>query len=511
MRKNSVPETQEVVLIGAGIMSATLAVLLKKLYPTLAITVYEKLDVISGESSNAMNNAGTGHAGFCELNYTPQNEDGSIDIKKAIDVASSFELSREFWSYLIKNNLIDNAEDFISATPHLSFVWGKDDVNFLRTRWETITTHPLFKDMEYSEDPEQIAKWIPLVMKDRKPGEPVAATRMESGTDVNYGELTRKILLNLMFNNDIELHIAHEIKDLAKQTDGSWELKVKNLTTKKKFTKKANFVFIGAGGKAITLLEKSNIKEAKGYGGFPVSGEWLVCNNPEVVEQHQAKVYGKAKIGAPPMSVPHLDTRRINGKTTLLFGPFAGFSTKFLKNGSYWDFMGSMRKDNIIPMISAGAHNVPLTKYLIDQVRQSKEDKIATLRDYFPDAKAEDWDEELAGQRVQVIQKDGKGGALKFGTEIVCAQDGSIAGLLGASPGASTAVSIMIGLIQRCFPEQFDSEWKTKIQDMIPSYGRTDLDEAHYLNSRQNTAKILSLIPKTLNTQHKEVASSYVS
>ncbi|GLB48212.1 malate dehydrogenase (quinone) [Neptunitalea lumnitzerae] len=509
MRKNSVPETQEVVLIGAGIMSATLAVLLKKLDPTLTITVYEKLDVISGESSNAMNNAGTGHAGFCELNYTPEKEDGSIDIKKAIDVASSFDLSREFWAHLVENEIISNPEDFITPTPHMSFVWGEDDVNFLRKRWETLSTHPLFKDMKYSEDWDEIASWLPLVMKDRKKGEPVAATRMEHGTDVNYGELTRKILMNLLFHNQIDLHMAHEVKNLKKKEDGSWELKVKNLATKKKSTKKANFVFIGAGGKAITLLEKSHIKEAKGYGGFPVSGEWLICNNPEVVKQHHAKVYGKAKIGAPPMSVPHLDSRQINGKASLLFGPFAGFSTKFLKNGSYWDFVGSMRKDNIVPMMSAGIHNIPLTKYLIEQVRQTKEDKLNALRDYFPDAKAEDWDEELAGQRVQVIQKDGKGGVLKFGTEIVCCEDGSLAGLLGASPGASTAVSIMIDLLQRCFPERFEAAWKGKIQEIIPSYNKASIAPKEYSDSRQRTAAILGLTPAM---QHKrEEVSSYVS
>lgn len=495
MSKNSVPATQEVVLIGAGIMSATLAVLLKKLNPTLSVTVYEKLDVISGESSNAMNNAGTGHAGFCELNYTPQKENGIIDIHKAIDVASSFELSREFWSFLVTENLIQNPEEFISPTPHISFVWGEEDVNFLRKRWELLKEHPLFKDMEFSDDHDKIAEWAPLVMQNRKNDVPVAATRMVSGTDVNYGELTRKILLNLMFTNQIELHIAHEVKDLDKREDGKWDLTVKNLTTRKKFTKTADFVFVGAGGRAITLLEKSRIKEAKGYGGFPVSGEWLVCNNPEIVNQHHAKVYGKAKMGAPPMSVPHLDTRIINGKTCLLFGPFAGFSTKFLKNGSYWDFPSSMKKDNIVPMMSAGIHNIPLTKYLIEQVRQSKEDKMEALREYFPDAKTEDWFEETAGQRVQVIKKNGKGGVLQFGTEIVYAKDGSIGGLLGASPGASTAVAIMIELLQKCFPQQFETEWKAKITEMIPTYGNKTCDAAKCEASREKTARILGLIP----------------
>lgn len=490
---SSATESKQVVLIGAGIMSATLAVFLNKLDPTLKIIVYEKLDVISGESSNATNNAGTGHSGFCELNYTPQKEDGSIDIAKAINIASSFELSREFWSFLVNEKVIKNPEEFIQAVPHLSFVWGEDDVDFLKKRWEMLKEHPLFKGMEFSDDPKEIEDWIPLIMNNRNSTEKVAATKMNNGTDVNFGELTRKILLGLFFKKNIELHMAHEVKDINKTKEGKWEIKVKNLTTKKKNKVQADFVFVGAGGRALNLLERSDIDEIKGFGGFPVSGEWLICNNEAIINQHHAKVYGKAKVGAPPMSVPHLDTRLINGKPSLLFGPFAGFSTKFLKNGSYWDFFDSMKTSNLVPMLSAGAHNIPLTKYLIDQVRQSKKDKIEALKEYYPDAKYEDWDQETAGQRVQVIKKSGKGGILQFGTEIVSTKDGSLAGLLGASPGASTAVKIMIDLLQTCFPERFENEWKAEIQHMIPSYGKTNLTEQDYMESRKRTSTVLGL------------------
>ena len=400
-------KSADIVLIGAGIMSATLAVLLKELNPNFNITLFEKLDVVSGESSDALNNAGTGHSGYCELNYTPQKPDGSIDIKKAIDVAKWFELSREFWAYLVESGHIKNPSDFIRSTPHISFVWGENDVNFLQKRWEALHTHPLFQGMQYSEDYATLKEWMPLVMEGRTPSQKVAATKMDQGTDVNFGALTRSIVADLFLQKGIELKVAHEVKKLKKVGD-KWVVKVKNLTTDNKFKVEADFVFIGAGGGSLYLLEKSGIEEAEGFGGFPVSGEWLICNNPEVIEKHYVKVYGKAKVGAPPMSVPHLDSRVIDGKNQLLFGPFAGFSTKFLKNGSYWDLPKSIEWSNIKPMLAAGLHNIPLTKYLIEQVRQSKDEKIEALREFFPNAVGSDWDEAVAGQRVQVIKKIGR-------------------------------------------------------------------------------------------------------
>jgi malate dehydrogenase (quinone) len=482
----------EIVLIGAGIMSATLAILLKELNPHCNITLFEKLDVVSGESSDALNNAGTGHSGYCELNYTPQKPDGTIDTKKAIDVAKSFELSREFWAYLVESGHIKNPNDFIRSTPHISFVWGDEDVNFLQKRWEALHTHPLFRGMEYSEDFETLKSWMPLVMENRDPNQKLAATRMDQGTDVNFGSLTRLIVADLFIKKGITLKVAHEVKKL-KKVEGKWEVKVKNLATDKKFKVQADFVFIGAGGGSLWLLEKSGIEEAEGFGGFPVSGEWLICNNPEIIEKHYVKVYGKAKVGAPPMSVPHLDSRVIDGKNQLLFGPFAGFSTKFLKNGSYWDLPKSIEWSNIKPMLAAGLHNIPLTKYLIEQVSQSNDEKIEALREYYPNAQAKDWDEAIAGQRVQVIKKDNKeGGVLQFGTEIVTSKDGSIAALLGASPGASTSVKIMLDVIEKCFPEELKN-WESKIKQMIPSYQMPDSDFEQLKENRHKANKVLQL------------------
>jgi malate dehydrogenase (quinone) len=479
----SVKSAPDIVLIGAGIMSATLGALLKELQPELTIEIFERLDVIAGESSDAWNNAGTGHSAFCELNYTPEKKDGSIDIGKAIKIAESFEISKEFWSFLVQAGCVKSPKNFIQSIPHMSFVWGEQNVAYLKKRQQALSSNNLFKGMEFSDDQEVIKKWIPLVMEGRDPNEKVAATRMESGTDINFGALTRSLITFLQQQPGISLNLEHEVRDLEQGEDGKWKLKVKDLKTGKKRTLYTKFVFIGAGGGSLPLLEKSGIDEGKGYGGFPVSGQWLICKNPEIIEKHAAKVYGKASVGAPPMSVPHLDTRVIDGKKALLFGPYAGFSTKFLKKGSWLDLPRSIKFNNIRPMLAAGLDNLPLTKYLIDQVRQSPEERMEALKEFLPEAKIEDWELEVAGQRVQVIKKDPEhGGILEFGTEVVSAADGSIAALLGASPGASTAVSIMLELLNRCFKKELATEaWKNKLLQMIPSYGKKLADEPEML------------------------------
>lgn len=464
---------KKIVLIGGGIMSATLGVLLKKLMPGAEIAIFERLDRVGAESSEAMNNAGTGHSAFCELNYTPEKKDGAVDISKAIKIASAFEVSKEFWAWLVRYRCITHPENFIRPVPHISFVWGEENVAFLRNRYETLRLHPLFEGMVFSDDPATLTTWMPLVMTGRDPAEPVAATKMDLGTDVDFGALTRALFGYLEKQAGVSLHLNSEVRDLERQDTGTWRVTVKDLVQSESRELEADFVFIGAGGGALPLLEKSNIEEAEGYGGFPISGQWLVCDNPEVIAKHHAKVYGKASVGAPPMSVPHLDTRVVNGKKTLLFGPFAGFSTKFLKNGSYWDLPASIELENFIPMLAAGWQNMALTRYLIQQVTQSADDRFEALLEYFPGARQEDWHLAIAGQRVQVIKKDDKKvGVLEFGTELVSAADGSIAALLGASPGASTAVSAMIDVLKKCFPHEMKTpEWKGLLRQMVPSYG----------------------------------------
>jgi malate dehydrogenase (quinone) len=494
--KPLVPET-DVALIGAGIMSATLGIILKELNPDLTIQVFERLDQPGTESSDAWNNAGTGHAAFCELNYTPQKADGTVDISKAIKICEAFEVSRELWAYLTEKKYLGDPKTFITSVPHISFVWGKDNVSYLRTRYEAMSKSPLFAGMTYTEDRDRITQWAPLIMKGRKGKEPLAATHMPIGTDVNFGAQTRSLFAQLEKMPGVTVHYNIETLDIDPHKKGGWEVITKSLLHEGKASVRAKrFVFLGAGGATLHLLKKAEIEERKGYGGFPVSGLWLKCNNEEIIQQHQSKVYGKASVGAPPMSVPHVDTRMIDGKKELLFGPFAGFSTRFLKSGSRLDLAKSIKFDNLLPMVSAGLRNVPLTKYLIEQLRLSPEDRLAALQDYVPTAKLKDWELKQAGQRVQVIKKDeGRGGKLEFGTEAVVSADGSVAALLGASPGASTAAAIMFGILPRCFKKESQSDaWQAKLHEMAPSMGVALANDAARVQATRNrTAKILGL------------------
>lgn len=491
-------KTVDVLLVGAGAMSSTLAMMLKQLDPSLKICVVERLKTVAKESTDGWNNAGTGHAAYCELNYTPQDEQGNVDVTKALSINSAFELSLQFWSYLVKSGVLPKPSEFINRTPHLSYVWGEDNVSFLRKRFEKLSANHLFEGMEYSEDKETLAKWMPLVMNGRKGDEPVAATYMARGSDVDFGSLARYMIEHLEKQNDFELVLNHDVEDLQRSSQGGWSVLMKDRESGDVTRVRAGFVFLGAGGGALPLLQKSEIPESKGYGGFPVSGQWLVCSDSSIADQHHAKVYGKAAIGAPPMSVPHLDTRVINGKKALLFGPFAGFTTKFLKKGSIMDLPGSIRGNNLKPMMSVGMNNMDLTKYLISEVFQSDGARMDSLRQYFPEAKDADWTLADAGKRVQIIKKDPNGkGKLEFGTEIVAAEDGTIASLLGASPGASTAVHAMVDVIEKCFADKLENDgWKDKLKAMIPSYGEDLIEnEALLREVRTMTLDTLDLNP----------------
>lgn len=484
----------DIILIGAGIMSATLGTLLKELVPEWEITVFEKLENAGEESSNEWNNAGTGHAALCELNYTVEKPDGSVDISKAININEQFQVSMQFWSYLVKSKLIQNPEDFIRQLPHMSLVQGEENITFLKNRFKALSKNPLFQGMEFSDDPEKLLEWIPLIMEGRVWNEPIAATKVDTGTDVNFGALTRMLFEHLESKN-VDIKYNHSVDGIKRTSEGLWELKVRNTFSGTVKHQTAKFVFIGGGGGSLHLLQKSGIPEGKNIGGFPVSGLFMVCNNPDVVEQHHAKVYGKAKVGAPPMSVPHLDTRYIDNKKSLLFGPFAGFTPKFLKNGSMLDLITSVKPNNLLTMLAAGTKEIPLTKYLIQQVMQSKEQRMEELREFIPTAKSEDWDLVVAGQRVQVIKDTEAGGkgTLQFGTEVITGADGSIAALLGASPGASTAVHVMLEVIKKCFPQQM-KEWEMKIKEMIPSYGLSLMDNPDLLHEiHTSTAEVLGL------------------
>ena len=476
----------DVVLIGAGIMSGTLGTLIKEILPEQSITIFEAQNAVATESSNEWHNAGTGHSALCELNYTAGKADGSVDITKALNINEKYQLSLEMWSYLVAKGDIENPAQFIRKLPHMSFVQGEKDVNFLRKRFEALAQHPLFEGMQFSDDRETLAKWIPLMMQNRQGNAPLAATLIERGTDVNFGELTRKLFKNLQ-KQGCELKLGHRVQNIQKTTEG-WTLTVKD-SSDQILQHSCKFLFIGCGGGTLPLLQKTGIKEGKHIGGFPVSGIFMICRNPEIVEKHHAKVYGKAKIGAPPMSVPHLDTRFIEGKKSLLFGPFAGFTMKYLKHGSQLDFPLSFKPDNFSTMVIAGIKNIPLTNYLIKQALLNKEQRMAELREFYPEAKSEDWDVIIAGQRVQII-KDlaNERGSLCFGTEVITSEDKSVAALLGASPGASTSVDAMLSVFSKCFVEKHP-ELQVKLKQIVPSYGEKLRDKPELIHQIRSKAE----------------------
>ncbi|WP_459204547.1 malate dehydrogenase (quinone) (plasmid) [Ralstonia pseudosolanacearum] len=488
----------DVLLVGGGIMSSTLGVWLHELEPNWSMMMVERLDGVAQESSNGWNNAGTGHSALAELNYTPEKSNGKIDISKAVEINEGFQVTRQFWTYQVKTGVLKNPRSFINSTPHMSFVWGEDNVRYLKKRYEALQASPLFRGMQFSDDYDQISKWVPLMMEGRDRSQKVAATWMPVGTDVNFGEITRQFVGYLQSQPQFTLSLSSEVRDIKRNDDGTWRVSYVNLKSGEHQDVDTKFLFIGAGGGALRLLQASGIPEARDFAAFPVGGSFLVTENPEVVNRHLAKAYGKASVGSPPMSVPHLDTRVIDGKRIILFGPFATFSTKFLKNGSYMDLFSSTTSHNVMPMLHVGVDEFPLVQYLAGQLMLSDEDRFNALKEYFPLAKKEDWRLWQAGQRVQIIQRDeAKGGILKLGTQIVKSKDGTIAGLLGASPGASTAAPIMLGVLETVFKDKLATPaWQQKVHQMIPTYGiKLNNNPAKVYEEWVATAEALQLSP----------------
>ena len=494
--KQLINRQYDIICVGGGIMSATLATILKLLEPDLKIIIFERLDEVALESSAAMNNAGTGHSAFCELNYTPRKDDGSIDISKAIRIFEEFEISKQFWSHLVKEELLEDPESFINTIPHHSWVPGEKNVKFLKDRYKAMSSHFMFENMEYSEDFDTLESWFPLIMRNRDQNEKMAATRMELGTGVNFGALTKGLVHSLREKFDIPVLTNHEVKDIDPGREQEWLAEIENLETGETTYYDAQNVFVGAGGGALPLLQRVETDAKDGYGGFPISGQWLFCKNEELIKQHSGKVYSKAGVGSPPMSVPHLDTRFIKGKKELMFGPFAGFSTRFLKEGSLTDLPRSINSSNLPSMWGVFWHNLDLTKYLIDQVRMGHEERVGELRAFIKDAKPEDWELKVAGQRVQIIKRDKKeGGVLEFGTDVIHSDDGSITALLGASPGASVSVKIMLEVLEIVFPEKLATpKWQNKLSEMIPFWNRDIRDhEKEFKRVQAQTSELLKL------------------
>ncbi len=492
-------ENPDVILIGSGVMSANLGALLKRLDPRLTIQLYEVTDALAQESSDGWNNAGTGHAGICELSYTPKREaDGSVNVSKVIEIFEQFEHSKQFWSYAVASGMADHPKDFINPVQHLSFVHGAEQVDFLKARHAGMAAHHFFREMEYSTDRATIASWAPLLLEGRD-NVPIAATKMDAGTDVNFGEISRKLLSWLGKQEGCGIATGQRVIGLRK-TNAGWEVRAKNLATGEVRVNRTKFVFVGAGGGSLTLLQKSGIPEAKGLGGFPIGGQWLICDNPEIVSKHQAKVYGQALDAAPTMAVPHLDTRILDGKKTLLFGPFAAWTTKFLhKKGSITDLPFSVRPDNLATLIKIGIHNLDLVRYLVQQGTQSMADRMDVLHVFYPAAQARDWKLIDAGIRVQAIKKtDGQAGIVHYGTEVITDADRTISALLGASPGASVSVNIVLEVIKKCFPHLLASaEGHARMKAMIPTYDEDIKQPAHaarYREVSQQANEILQLL-----------------
>ena len=459
----------DVVLVGAGIMSATLGALLRRLEPGWSMTVIERLDAVGAESSSPWNNAGTGHSALCELNYTPQQPDGSIDITKAVRINEQFQVTRQFWAYAVENGILTD-RSFVTPIPHVSFVCGEQRVDYLRRRQRALAHNPLFAGIELIDDPDEFARRLPFMAAKRDFSEPTALNWAAQGTDVDFGALSRQ-LIGYCVRHGATTLFGHEVRNLTRQSDGSWTLLVTNRRTRQKRRLNARFVFVGAGGDALPLLQKSGIKDVKGFAGFPIGGRFLRADNPALTGVHRAKVYGAPAPGAPPLGALHLDLRLVHGKPWLVFGPYAGWSPKFLKHGRVSDLPRSVKPDNVVSMLGVGVTETALVNYLLGQLRLSEPGRMRFLREFAPSAADSDWELTVAGQRVQVIRRDmRKGGVLDFSTTVLASADGSIAGLLGASPGASTAVAAMLDVLQRCFADRYPS-WLPTLKEMVPSLG----------------------------------------
>lgn len=483
----------DILLIGGGIMSKTLATLVSQLDSSRHITLVEQASSLATESTDAWNNAGTGHAGYCELNYTPQQSNGEISVERALNINVNFEESLQFWSSLVRQGKLPAARNFINRVPHLSWVHGKENVDYLSDRQRALSSHPLFEEMSFADDRATLDEWLQLMMDKRNNIEPMAATRVGHGTDVDFGAITRYLGENLTEQESVDLWLSTNVTGLSKVGD-RWRVKTRHPLAGVR-TIDARFVFIGAGGGTLSLLQKARVKEVRGYGGFPVSGIWLASDNMRTANTHQAKVYGMPPVGAPPMSVPHLDTRFIDGRSALLFGPFAGFTTRFLKKGSNFDLLNSIRSHNLKPMLEVANDHWALTRYLVKEALSSGDQRLEQLRQFLPSVQPEEWHVRRAGQRVQIIKLDDKGrGKLEFGTEVIKTGDRTMAALLGASPGASTCVSTMLDVIKSCLPDLVKGAGLERLQELIPSYGCSLLNDADLVrNVRSYTQQTLGL------------------
>lgn len=491
-------QNYDVVLIGAGIMSTTVATMLTELEPEWSIGIFERLDRAGKEASEAWNNAGTGHAALCELNYTPRDDRGEISTTKALAINEQFQLSRQLWSYWVEQRTLEHPSSFINPIPHMSFAWGEKGARYLRERYEQMRPEPVFTHLEHTEDPAVIEQWAPLLMRGRTDDKRVAASRARGGTDIDFGEMTRQLADHLA-RRRADVRYRHRVTSLRRERAG-WRLQITDSATSKRANVQARHVFVGAGGGTLPLLQSAKLPAVRGYSGFPVAGQFLRTTDPETAAHHYAKVYGLPGPGAPPMSVPHLDTRFVSGRRTLMFGPYAGFSMKYLKYGPHSALLNSLRPHNVGPMFDVAGDRRDFVLFLLRELAKNKRAKTAQLLDYYPQADPRSWELITAGQRVQVVKpgpysptKRRRGVMELFGTELITSADGSLAGLLGASPGASTAPEIALRVLSTTYPDHVP-RWRATLQGMVPSYGRRLNDDVGLLDEMTSwTNRVLEL------------------
>ncbi len=484
----------DVILIGSGIMSATLAVMLKRLDPRLRIQMIEITSELAQEASNGWNNAGTGHAGICELSYTPARDaGGGVSISRALHIFEQFEHSKQFWGSMTAEGMMGEPADFIHAVSHQCFVKGADDVSFLHDRHVAMKEHHFFRGMTFTTDSAMIQQWAPLVMEGRAAC-PVAATKGD-GTEVDYGMLARRLCGWLAQQQHCGIATGWKVTKL-KRGAGEWHLDMRCVASGEERKQRAKFVFVGAGGGSLPLLQSTGLSEVSGLGGFPIGGQWLVCDEPSICARHDAKVYGITPSSSPSLGAGHLDVRRLNGRRQLLFGPFASWTTRFLKHGRWSDLPLSIRAGNLGALLRTAARNRSLVHYLITQGLQSMESRMVALREFYPGARSEHWRLVQAGIRVQAIKKADRG-AVHFGTEVFSSADRSLASLLGASPGASVSVNIALEVIQTCLSHLLaGTEGVGRMRQMIPTFDQ-DLKQpgnaALFEKTNRETAERLQL------------------
>lgn len=482
-----------VVIIGAGIMGTTFATLAKELAPELDITILERLDKAGAGNSWAFNNAGTGHEANCELNYTPV--DGEvISVEKALKIHAQFNVAKQFWAYLLKKGAIKNPTSFINPTRHCTLV-SESSIEELKLRFNEMSAHHFFEGMRYSDDFDEIKSWIPYTMEGRPRHEKMAATIVETGTDVNFGALTEQMAGYATSQLGVKIEYGVHVQRVHRSPAGSWLLETRQ--NGNAVQHRADVLFVGAGGGAFPILKKSHLPFARRFTGFPVGGRFLQAEiTEEQASQYRAKTYGKAEVGAPPMSVPHLDLRVAEGKHYLLFGPFASFKPVLEKGRGFLDYLSSMRLHDIPGLLNVAVEHFPLVKYLVSETFKGEKSMLDSLEKFAPGLSSRfNWQPVEAGQRVQII----KDGDLQMGTEIIVSTDKTYGTILGASPGASVSPEVMLRALEQLVPSLCAGESaKEKLKEMFPEDKLEALinNPDHYREIRDTVNQTLGIIPQ---------------